>query len=289
MFALLTGRLVHEGRSTNEVLLHAMTKAAPPIASVAPNVTPAVARLVDKALSFEREKRWLDARRMQEAVRHAYVDRYGAPITTAPKLTVPPEETLTTSMPAATTAQPVSLSRVLQRVRGLSWAVIAAITAATTLTLMAVVALVASAGSGKGTARPAEATPINVATALPAAVAPPPSTVAPPATHSAALSTALIPTVEPSSLPAAAPASAASPPAPFTRFDEMPKPDECDPPYVIDANGHKTYKRNCLNTPPPEATATDLPRDPYSAPPKRPASSASAKPRHVGAASMGGE
>jgi serine/threonine protein kinase len=89
MFCLLTGSLVHEGRTTNEVLLNAMTAAARPIASVMPDLSPAVAIVVDRALAFSREQRWRDARRMQDAIRRAYHDRRGTPITTAPKLLVP--------------------------------------------------------------------------------------------------------------------------------------------------------------------------------------------------------
>ena len=115
----LTGQLVHEGRTANEELLSAMTKLAPPLASVLPNASPAVAHLVDRALAFEREKRWLNAQRMQEGVRRAYHDRHGSPITTAPKITVPesvPNRTLgpTRSLTAAkqpTTARPVASSQ----------------------------------------------------------------------------------------------------------------------------------------------------------------------------------
>jgi len=116
MFHLLTGRLVHGGRTANEQLLEAMTKQAPSLASVLPGVSPAVAHLVDRALAFEREKRWPDAARMQEATRRAYHDRNGTPITTAPRLTVPevvPDRTLP-SAPGVlaprlpTTGQPVA-------------------------------------------------------------------------------------------------------------------------------------------------------------------------------------
>ena len=119
MFHLLSGKLVHDGRTANEMLLSAMTKAAPPLASVAPTITPAVAHVVDRALAFERENRWFDAQRMQEGVRHAYNDRSGEPLTTAPRLTVPPEVPNRT-LPSAhgviaprlpTTGQPVESSR----------------------------------------------------------------------------------------------------------------------------------------------------------------------------------
>jgi serine/threonine-protein kinase len=89
LFTLLSGHVVHEGRTTNEHLPSAMTQAASPLVSVAPGVSPAVAHLVDRALAYDRGKRWSDAGRMQEAVRHAYHDRNGRPITTSPRLSVP--------------------------------------------------------------------------------------------------------------------------------------------------------------------------------------------------------
>jgi serine/threonine-protein kinase len=119
MWQALTGKLVHEGRTANEELLSAMTNPAPPLSSVLPSVSPAVAQVVDRALAFEKEKRWLDAGRMQEGVRRAYHDRHSAPITTAPKLIVPdsvPNRTISSesdvlSPRPATTGRPVANSQ----------------------------------------------------------------------------------------------------------------------------------------------------------------------------------
>src|SRR5262245_49210192 len=57
MFTLLAGRLVHHADTVNELMLAAMTKPAPPLAS-AVNVPPAVARLVDTALAYDSKARW---------------------------------------------------------------------------------------------------------------------------------------------------------------------------------------------------------------------------------------
>jgi eukaryotic-like serine/threonine-protein kinase len=65
---LLTGRLVHEAETTNELLLAAMTRRAPPIASIEPSVPDDVAGLIDRALIQEQDARWVDARAMQAAV-----------------------------------------------------------------------------------------------------------------------------------------------------------------------------------------------------------------------------
>jgi eukaryotic-like serine/threonine-protein kinase len=89
MFALLTGRLVHDGRTANEQLLSAMTRPAPPVRQLEPLVPRAVAEVVDRALAFHRDERWCDAATMQTAVRAAYAVINGSPISTAPRLVVP--------------------------------------------------------------------------------------------------------------------------------------------------------------------------------------------------------
>ena len=89
LFTLLTGGLVHVGRSPNELLYMAMTKVARPLAEVLPGVTPAVAHIVDRALEFQRDSRWADAAQMQEAVRRAYHECLGKPIRLRPRSSSP--------------------------------------------------------------------------------------------------------------------------------------------------------------------------------------------------------
>jgi len=72
MFKLLTGRVVHVADTLNEQLLAAMTLPAPPIATLVPTAPIPLVEIVDKALAFERENRWPDARQMQQAARSAY-------------------------------------------------------------------------------------------------------------------------------------------------------------------------------------------------------------------------
>jgi serine/threonine-protein kinase len=71
MFALLTGRYVHNAESSQEQLIASATVPAPSIASVAPQVPPLVAAIVDRALAFDRANRWSDAAAMQRVVREA--------------------------------------------------------------------------------------------------------------------------------------------------------------------------------------------------------------------------
>jgi serine/threonine-protein kinase len=72
IFALLSGRTVHEARTAHEHLLLAATRPARPLASVAPDTHEAICAVVDRALQFNREDRWPDARSMQSAVSEAY-------------------------------------------------------------------------------------------------------------------------------------------------------------------------------------------------------------------------
>src|SRR5260221_727004 len=72
MFKLLTGRVVHVADTVNEQLLAAMTQPAPPIGRLAPTVPIPVVEVVDKALAFDKEDGWVDARAMQRAIREAY-------------------------------------------------------------------------------------------------------------------------------------------------------------------------------------------------------------------------
>ncbi len=108
MFALLTGRPVHQGRTTNEVLVAAVTQKAAPLADILDGVPEPVAALVDRALAFDKSERWADAQAMQDALRHAFHSMHGAPISTHPKLTVP-EVVPNRTLPSAGMSLPPTL------------------------------------------------------------------------------------------------------------------------------------------------------------------------------------
>jgi eukaryotic-like serine/threonine-protein kinase len=80
MFSLLTGRTVHEAETASEMLVYAATRPAPSILTVAPDMPEALAAVVDRAVAFDRDDRWEDARAMQTAVREAYASAYGKPM-----------------------------------------------------------------------------------------------------------------------------------------------------------------------------------------------------------------
>ena len=83
MFKLLTGRVVHMAETINEQLLAAMTQPAPPIATLVPTAPIPVLQVVDKALAFNKDDRWVNARGMQQAIRDAYQAIAGVPAASA--------------------------------------------------------------------------------------------------------------------------------------------------------------------------------------------------------------
>jgi serine/threonine-protein kinase len=72
LFTMLSGRLVHQGDTPNELLIATATQRAPSLAHAAPWVAPAVVALVDRALAFEAMQRWPSAAAMQQALRLAF-------------------------------------------------------------------------------------------------------------------------------------------------------------------------------------------------------------------------
>jgi serine/threonine-protein kinase len=281
MFNLLTGQLVHDGRTTNEQLLSAMTKEAPPLASVLPSATPAVCQLVDRALSFEKDRRWRDAGRMQDAGRTAYHDRFGRLITTSPRLVVPasvPDRTLASNPAAAvlprlpTTGQPVASAHLATTVSGRpSRGQMTAILAAGAAMLPVAITLVWVASTMRHHSPTSAASPpseVPVASELA-----PATTSAPFSTPSSGPIPSSLPAIAATDLPTAAPdalprstaspsstlrATSTSPPAMTTptphptpttaaTFPSVAAPPNCNPPYTLDrATGKKHFKAECL-------------------------------------------
>jgi len=71
MFNLLTGKPLHDADTMQKLLLAHMTKPPPPLLSVDRTLPPEVGAIVDRALAFQQEQRFPDARSMQAAVRAA--------------------------------------------------------------------------------------------------------------------------------------------------------------------------------------------------------------------------
>ncbi len=71
MFTLLSGHLVHEAETISEQLVLAVQTPAPRLRSLVEDVLEYVGAIVDKALSYEKEHRFQNAREMAVAVRQA--------------------------------------------------------------------------------------------------------------------------------------------------------------------------------------------------------------------------
>jgi serine/threonine-protein kinase len=71
MFTLLAGRHVHEAPTSQEQMILSATTPAPSVGTVVAGLPPAVVSIVDRALAFDRAKRWPNATSMQSAVRSA--------------------------------------------------------------------------------------------------------------------------------------------------------------------------------------------------------------------------
>jgi serine/threonine-protein kinase len=77
MYALLSGRHVHDAESASETLVRAATRPATALREVAPEVPEALCAVVDRALAFAKAERWADAAAMKEALRKAYGEAFG--------------------------------------------------------------------------------------------------------------------------------------------------------------------------------------------------------------------
>jgi serine/threonine protein kinase len=77
MFALASGRIVHEAANAHQVLVLAATKAARSLVTVLPSAPEPVCQVVDRALAFEKSKRWASAGDMAEALKGACIASFG--------------------------------------------------------------------------------------------------------------------------------------------------------------------------------------------------------------------
>ena len=70
-FLLLTGRVVHPGSTMEETLVLSATQSAPPMALVVHDIPPIIAKVIDRALAFDKAGRWPSAGAMRDALAHA--------------------------------------------------------------------------------------------------------------------------------------------------------------------------------------------------------------------------
>ena len=72
IFRAMSGRRVHERQTAFDMTVAAMKDHAPSLATVLPGAGPLLVAAVDRALAFDKNDRWQDARAMFEALRAAY-------------------------------------------------------------------------------------------------------------------------------------------------------------------------------------------------------------------------
>ena len=77
LFTLISGKYLHTGEDSRQVMVQAATQQARSLASVAPGTPQAVVDLVASAVAYHREARWESAQAMQEAVRQLHETLYG--------------------------------------------------------------------------------------------------------------------------------------------------------------------------------------------------------------------
>ncbi|MBK7578996.1 MAG: serine/threonine protein kinase [Myxococcales bacterium] len=110
MYQLLVGRPVHPGDTPQDRLISAATEPARSIGSVLPSLPRSVVEVVDRALEFDKTRRWQHAREMQAAVEQALkrIDVLGstlvmqdgpAPLLSSPEAAEPPAAPAVASAP----------------------------------------------------------------------------------------------------------------------------------------------------------------------------------------------
>jgi eukaryotic-like serine/threonine-protein kinase len=120
LYTLLSGRFVHEGDTLQKQLVLSATRPARPVRSVAPEVSPELAAVIDRALCFRKTDRWADARAMLDALRTAV-----AAGSVSPAASHGPSRTVSGSVSALTNSVVGSVSQERRRGGGAVFAILA--------------------------------------------------------------------------------------------------------------------------------------------------------------------
>jgi serine/threonine-protein kinase len=84
LFHLLTGEFVHSAQSAQELVICSARDAPRPLETLLPDLPPALARVVNRGLAFDKTQRWPSAREMRDALLRAHreaFDRAPEPVT----------------------------------------------------------------------------------------------------------------------------------------------------------------------------------------------------------------
>jgi serine/threonine protein kinase len=85
MFSLLSGGIVHLGENPQQLMVQAATQPARSLATAIQS-SPRVVALVDRALAFDKARRWTSAAEMRDAVRDTYLGEFSTNLSDAPLL-----------------------------------------------------------------------------------------------------------------------------------------------------------------------------------------------------------
>lgn len=271
MYTVLSGRLVHDGRTANELLLSAMTQPAPLLSSVSADTPEAVAKIVDRALAFSKTDRWNDAHAMRQALQGVI----GAPfealrtVIRVPTPSVPVPAVEAATHPTFLAVETSEMARADEGLPGRRRGGLIAVGVAAALAgLIAVLALARPSWRSSEPKMladdPSAARVVTTTTVVPSSTPEPATPLAPlpdSVTQSATTSPPAAPV--PASAPAAAPTHAdrvatnrpASPAigapspssSPAAQSGGGGKGAACNPPYVVDSTtGAKKWKLECL-------------------------------------------
>jgi serine/threonine-protein kinase len=270
LFTLMTGRSVHRADNPQQALILAGTEHAPAVASIFPEVPEGICAVVDRALEFEQADRWPDAKQMRDALRDACNEAFGEVpararlvelihLQGAGSVHPPPGDSVNPGPRSApptlagpTTAEPVTTDPRLivspQSERAPSARRRAAVLGLPVAAALLVIGAVVVSRSG----RPSPAASASTSAQSPASASSAPTLVADSPTPADTASTASAPIASrPPSVPAATTVDTRSVTPPTLKPRPMPAPvhnaaPKCNPPYEVDANGNKKWKRECL-------------------------------------------
>jgi serine/threonine-protein kinase len=106
LFTLLCGEYVHESETVSDTLALACTQPARSVKVLRPDLPPAAAAFIDRALQYTKAQRFVDARAMQAALRSVYAELSGQDMRQAAHLSVPKLEPSTAAPRAPVVAVP---------------------------------------------------------------------------------------------------------------------------------------------------------------------------------------
>jgi len=259
LYTLISGKLVHESETSAEAMIKAATEPPGSIVNVAPDVPPPIAEVIDRALAFSADARWPSAIEMRDALLAAHRACFGEPSSadvaafctsfagmSRPAVDVDAETRRVEGgppIPAAvggTTAAPLSTDRPRvgsHRPRGAMFAAIVGV----------VVAVVVAGAAGVALTIARSSSP-NVETTPPVLAVPSPPPTTPASSPSLPIATAVESAIPVTDLPVAATSARQGSARPAAKPSARPAASapNCNPNYVLDADGHKHFKPECF-------------------------------------------